>query len=267
MGVISDIAPHVPYLRRFARALTGNQENGDALVAALLESFIADPDKLPLGDDARLALYAAFCRLWETQSRESHLLPENLEDTEWEAKAHRQLAVLEPQAREAFLLMAVEGFDPDEIAEILERSSADVQHLLDNASQSIVEQVATDVLVIEDEPIIAMDLETLLESLGHRITGIARTEEEAIQLSSAQRPGLVLADIKLADGSSGIDAVNRILTKFEVPVIFITAFPERLLTGEKPEPAFLITKPFMPDMVKAVVSQALFFDIKPRVLA
>ena len=57
------------------------------------------------------------------------------------------------------------------------------------------------------------------------------------------------------------------LLDFAVPVIFITAFPERLLTGEKPEPAFLITKPFMPDMVKAVVSQALFFDTKSRAAA
>ena len=75
-------------------------------------------------------------------------------------------------------------------------------------------------------------------------------------------PGLVLADIQLADGSSGLDAVNEILTEIEVPVIFITAFPERLLTGEKPEPAFLITKPFRPEAVKAAISQALFFDRK-----
>lgn len=74
------------------------------------------------------------------------------------------------------------------------------------------------------------------------------------------KPELVLADIQLADGSSGIDAVNRILATKNLPVIFITAFPERLLTGERTEPTFLITKPFLPDMVKALVSQALFFN-------
>ena len=73
------------------------------------------------------------------------------------------------------------------------------------------------------------------------------------------RPGLVLADIQLADGSSGIDAVKDILGRFDVPVIFITAFPERLLTGERPEPTFLITKPFQPETVKAAIGQALFF--------
>jgi len=70
----------------------------------------------------------------------------------------------------------------------------------------------------------------------------------------------VLADIRLADGSSGIDAVNEILAEFSIPVIFITAFHEALLTGIRPEPTFLIAKPFSEDMVRAVISQVLFFN-------
>jgi hypothetical protein len=56
------------------------------------------------------------------------------------------------------------------------------------------------------------------------------------------------------------------LTTFEAPVIFITAYPERFLTGERPEPAFLIAKPFQPATVSAIASQALFFErsAKPR---
>mgnify|MGYP002650438972 CR=1 FL=1 len=73
------------------------------------------------------------------------------------------------------------------------------------------------------------------------------------------RPGLVLADIQLADDSSGIDAVKDILAEFQVPVIFITAFPERLLTGDRPEPAFLISKPYSEEQVRSAVSQAMFF--------
>ena len=119
--------------------------------------------------------------------------------------------------------------------------------------------VAADVLVIEDEPLIAMDIEDIVTGLGHRICGIARTRDQAVQIAMRNRPGLVLADIQLADGSSGIDAVNDMLRQFEVPVIFITAYPERLLTGERPEPAFLITKPYDPNAVKATISQALFF--------
>ncbi|MCY1231783.1 Phyllosphere-induced regulator PhyR [compost metagenome] len=122
-------------------------------------------------------------------------------------------------------------------------------------------------MIIEDEPLIAIDIEQMVESLGHRVTGIARTRDEAIALYKRTRPSMVLADIQLADGSSGIDAVNDILKTSAIPVIFITAFPERLLTGERPEPTFLVTKPFNPDMVKALISQALFFNESTKAAA
>jgi CheY-like chemotaxis protein len=118
------------------------------------------------------------------------------------------------------------------------------------------------VLIIEDEPVIAMDLERLVVGLGHSVVGNARTRNEAVDMAQRFKPGLVLADIRLADGSSGLDAVHDILKSFGVPVIFITACPDSLLTGEKPEPTFLIVKPFEEDTVRAVISQALFFDTK-----
>ena len=105
-----------------------------------------------------------------------------------------------------------------------------------------------------------MDLENLVESLGHHVIGIARTRTEAAALVRNKRPGLILADIQLADGSSGLDAVNDLLGTFEVPVIFVTAYPERFLTGERPEPAFLVSKPYQPSTISALVSQALFFE-------
>jgi DNA-directed RNA polymerase specialized sigma24 family protein len=264
MSLAFEIAPHLPFLRRFSRALTGDQHSGDTYVAALLEAIIADPAAYDKSPDVRLSLYRSYCKLWESVSfnvKRGRDLPE------WEASAGRNLDAVKPRAREAFLLVAVEGFSIQQVAEILKRSVDEVEGLIDEASQQLAVQVATDVLIIEDEPIIAMDLEALVESLGHRVTGVARTEKEAMRLAQSKRPGLVLADIQLADGSSGIDAVNAMLGNFEVPVIFITAFPERLLTGEKPEPAFLITKPFVPEMVKAIVSQALFFDTKSKLAA
>lgn len=264
MILAANIAPHLPFLRRFSRSLTGSQTSGDAYVAALLESIISDPAIFDEDPTYRISLYRSFCKLWESISLNMKK-PEPSGD--WEAAAQRHLSGIPAKAREAFLLMAVEGFTNVEISLILAMPAADVAALLDEASRALIDQVAGDVMIIEDEPIIAMDLEALLESLGHKVTGIARTEKEAIHLASMKRPGLILADIQLADGSSGIDAVNKILQNISVPVIFITAFPERLLTGEKPEPAFLITKPFMPEMVKAMVSQALFFDSKSSVPA
>jgi len=87
-----------------------------------------------------------------------------------------------------------------------------------------------------------------------------RTHKQAVAAIAMTRPGLILADIQLADGSSGIEAVNEILGCLSTPVIFVTAYPERFLNGEPPEPAFLSAKPFSVGGLKAVISQALFFD-------
>jgi CheY-like chemotaxis protein len=81
-----------------------------------------------------------------------------------------------------------------------------------------------------------------------------------VKLGLEEKPDLILADIQLADNSSGIDAVADLLEELgDVPVIFITAYPERLLTGDRPEPTYLVTKPFQEQTVRAAISQALFF--------
>jgi DNA-directed RNA polymerase specialized sigma24 family protein len=260
MGVADRIASQLPFLRRFARALTGTQSGGDAYVAALLEAVIADPSMIEDEADARIALYRTLCKLWAS------LRINNVTDTptQWEKSAQRHLTAVPPRARQAFLLTGLEGFSLDQAARILDTDSGEIARLIDEAAAEIALQVRTDVLIIEDEPLIAMDLKKLVEDLGHRVSGIARTRQQAVHLAARSNPGLVLADIQLADESSGIDAINEILTTMEVPVIFITAFPERLLTGQRPEPAFLVTKPYVPDMLKAIIGQALFFDTRAQ---
>jgi CheY-like chemotaxis protein/DNA-directed RNA polymerase specialized sigma24 family protein len=255
MSIARSIAPHLPYLRRFARALNGTQAGGDAYVAATLEALIADPATFPEHLPARVGLYNVFVKLWSSANDGRPGRPAL-------DPVGRNLEALTPLRRQAFLLVAVEDFTIEEVAAILERTPAEAAELVDAAGREIAEQVATSVLIIEDEPIIALDIEGMVRDLGHDVLGVARTHREAMSLVKSAAPGLVLADIQLADGSSGLDAVNEILTEIEEPVIFITAFPERLLTGEKPEPVFLITKPFRPEAVKAAISQALFFDRK-----
>jgi CheY-like chemotaxis protein len=175
-----------------------------------------------------------------------------------------RIGQITPLPRQAFLLSCLEGFSEEETAAILSVDTDTVRKLVDEAGRELAADMATDILIIEDEPLIAMDLESLVEGLGHNVTGVARTRTEAVKLAATKRPGLILADIQLADGSSGLDAVNDLLKSFEVPVIFITAYPERFLTGERPEPAFLIAKPFQPANVSAVISQALFFQQSAR---
>jgi len=257
MSLSARIAPHLPLLRRFSRAVSGSQSSGDALVAATLEAIIADPSIFPSASSDRIALYRVFAQLFTSVALR---VPDEQPLSAWESRVVTNLSSLAPKPRQAFLLVAVEGFNEAEAAEVLGVSEEEFSSLLNEASDEISRQVATDIMVIEDEPLIAMDIEQMVESLGHRVVGTARTHKEATSLFKATQPKMVLADIQLADGSSGIDAVNEILAMVSVPVIFITAFPERLLTGERPEPTFLVTKPFNPDMVKALISQALFFE-------
>ena len=257
MSIAKEIAPHLPHLRRYARALSGSQHSGDAYVVSTLEALIADASAFPAGFGARVGLYRLFMRLWTSISYNDDAAHEPST-----SGVQRNLDQLTPRSRQAFLLRTVEGFSGGDVADILDTTGAEVADLLQAAGREIALQVATQVLIIEDEPLIALDIEQLVLDLGHSVTGIARTHKEAVKLALANPPGLVLADIQLADGSSGLEAVNEILGSFDVPVIFITAYPERLLTGERPEPAFLLTKPFQPEMVKASVSQALFFDRK-----
>ena len=251
------IAPHLPYLRRFSRAVTGSQTSGDAYVAATLEALIADVSIFPEASNDRIALYKLFSSLFSSSSVR---VPQPQPHFIWEQRAARNLAILPARPRQAFLLVAVEGFTNEQAAEVLGVSDKEFAAYLSEASREISKQVATEIMIIEDEPLIAMDIEQMVESLGHKVVAIARTHKEAVALYGKTMPKMILADIQLADGSSGIDAVNDILTARPLPVIFITAFPERLLTGERPEPTFLVTKPFNPEMVKALISQALFFD-------
>jgi CheY-like chemotaxis protein/DNA-directed RNA polymerase specialized sigma24 family protein len=257
MSIAQTIRPHLPYLRRFARTLAGNQEAGDAYVATLLEGLVATPSDFPSNLPPRVALYLLFLRVWNSV----RLNATNEEDAPGPlATAQRRLNSISSLPRQAFLLVAVEGFTAAEAAVILEISDKDVESLLDVAGQEIAHQVATNVLIIEDELLIAMDLETIVASLGHTVQEVATTKREALAAVKIRRPGLILADVNLADGSSGLEAANEIVAVDEVPIIFISAYPEKVLTGERPEPTFLIAKPFQRETVMAIISQALFFD-------
>lgn len=260
MSLGQQLAPHLPFLRRYARALTGSQSHGDHYVRAALEAIVAAPGEFPRDVDPRLGLYRTFQLIWASANGEQDGDRDMVSGGDDESIARARLARMTPLSRQALLLTAMEGFTPEDAAYLIDVGPNDVESLVDDALAEIEQQTRARVLIIEDEPIIAMDIESIVRDLGHEVTGVAVTRDEAVALAMEDRPGLVLADIQLADDSSGIDAVKDILVQFAVPVIFITAFPERLLTGERPEPTFLITKPFQRSTVKAAIAQALFFN-------
>ncbi|HWM45539.1 MAG TPA: response regulator [Xanthobacteraceae bacterium] len=259
MSASHDVAQYLPYLRRYARALSGSQTAGDAYVAASLEALIKDPSVLEGASKPRVALFRLFSKIWNSVS-----LNNATETVDARLPAERRLGHIHPLPRQAFLLVAVEGFSEGDAAEVLDVDVPNLRHLIEESGRELAAEIATDILIIEDEALIAADLEALVKSLGHKVIGTAHTRSEAVTIAKVKQPGLILADIQLADGSSGLDAVNDLLRTFEVPVIFITAYPERFLTGERPEPSFLIAKPYQPASVSAIISQALFFDRKAR---
>jgi len=249
------IGRDLPFLRRYARALTGSQSAGDNYAAATLEAILTDRSVLE-GLDPRVGLFRAFHAIWTSSGQPVA----DADGGERGRRAQAHLAGLTPNSREALLLNSIEGMRFDQIGEIMQIDHAEASELVRIAMDEMAKSVTGRVMVIEDETIIAMDLKGIVQALGHEVTGIARTHDQAIELAGRSRPDLILADIQLADGSSGVDAVNELLgTLGDIPVIFITAFPERLLTGDRPEPAFLISKPYTEDQVSSAVSQAMFF--------
>lgn len=258
MPLGDQITANLPYLRRYARALTGTQASGDAFVRATLEAALADGELRASLADGRVPLYRAFTKLWSSAYLEvagATAEPQGIH----ESAARERLSHVTPPNRQALLLTTIEEFSLEEAAEIMDASPDQVAELSAEAVREIERDAATGVLIIEDEPLISMQLEDIVRSLGHNVVGTAATRTQAQQVIAEQRPGLVLADIQLADGSSGLDAVDDILVFGDLPVIFITAFPERLLTGDRPEPTYLVTKPFQEASVRTAISQALFF--------
>jgi len=253
MQLLETFGPLLPYLRRFSRALTGSQASGDTYVRAALQALSTGDVSIDANLAPKVALYQMFLGIWNSSGA---MLERFDDDTDSPDDKVRKLT---PLPRQAFLLQALEGLNISQIAQVMKINEEKAAAYVAEAEADIDKELRTNVLIIEDEAFIAADIEGLVTELGHKVDAIVATHKEAIKAVSKVKPGLILADIQLADGSSGIEAVGEILEQYDIPVIFITAFPERLLTGDKPEPAYLIAKPFDPSNVKAAISQALFF--------
>lgn len=240
------VRTNLPFLRRFGRALTGDQRLADTAVLQLMEVLVTTPEQSWPQGNVKVMLYRWLLRF--------------LRDTSATIAVTSGMVGPTSIARQAQLLHMVEGFDVAEVAEILEIGVGDVHAHLIDAGQAIGSYCSTQVLIIEDEPLISLQLEAIVFELGLQIAGVAATRNQAVAAAKLNRPGLILSDVQLADGSSGIDAVGDICREPSSSVIFITAYPERLLTGERTEPIFLITKPFNAEAVKATINQALFLS-------
>ena len=248
MAPLDRYASLLPYLRRYARALTGSQPAGDEAVSNAL-TLLTGPESDDFGSLPRkVALYRAFHR--------ANPIAEHVGEA---AGVDERLGRLAPLSRQAYLLTTMEGFSLKAAAQVLDRPEREVSVLLAEAEAAIENSLKTSVLIIEDEAVIAADIEQTVRELGHDVSGICPSAAQAVQSARDKPPGLVLADIQLAGVGTGRDAANAIQKSVHAPVIFVTAFPERLLTGARPEPTYLVMKPFVPATLKAMIAQALFF--------
>lgn len=230
---------YLPYLRRYARALAGTQAAGDALVTGALNDINGGTERE--AEEFRVELFRQVTR----RANATFVVKAAKEDA------------LSLQERQILLLTLLEDFPVDTSARIMEVTGTEAVQLVTAAKERLRTNAQTDVLIIEDEPVIALDIAGLVASCGHRVVGVAAGEREAVAMARDKRPGLILADINLRNGGDGQNAVAEIQKAGSVPVIFITAYPERLLTGALNEPAFMITKPFDPMRLAITTYQAV----------
>lgn len=236
MWVADRIEKLVPYLRRYARAATGNTAIGDACVEAILQ-LVLDRSLEPEFEFERYDREGLF-----------KLLDQQLD---------RVLDSRPAKSRRALLLIAVEGFPTAVACRVLGVRPEELSELLEMAESDFSEATATSMLIVEDEPFISAQLKRIAKGLGHRVIDVATTASQAVALNLKHRPDIVLCDIQLADGSLGTDAIAEMQLPDSVPVVFLTAYPEKYLSTTNEGPSYLITKPFNADYLKAVIGHAL----------
>ena len=254
-GTAESIIAHVPYLRRHARLLTGSQPIGDEFVRLCLELVVAEPEWLQ-GDDLRVQLFRAFHAAW-SKVHETIGDASTLGSVELADRVKQGLAGLPGPERRTIALIVVEEFTYEETAYILGMTLEQVRQSVAKARSELMSKVSVSVLIIEDEQIVASDIARIVEDMGHRVAGMASHQEEAVTMAEQLKPGLVLADIRLEDDGDGIAAAQGILESFSVPIVFVTGYPERLLTGGGLEPAFVVAKPFDSEALKVTIAHAL----------
>jgi DNA-directed RNA polymerase specialized sigma24 family protein/CheY-like chemotaxis protein len=252
-----NVLRHIPYLRRHARLLSGSKDVGDEYVRIALELIMAEPERME-GSDQRILLFRAFHAVWSAlhdsdrgRSADAVTVAERLD---------HGLAALAPIERRVLLLAVVEEMSLEQVALVLDLDVDAVRHHLATARASLRQEVELPVLIIEDEPMIAIELGQIVQDMGLAVAGTAARQDEAVSAAEEaveERLGLVLADIQLQEGGNGIAAAQQILERYNVPIVFVTGFPERLLTGSGLEPAFVVAKPFDPESLKVTIAHAL----------
>lgn len=235
--------------------LTGSKATGDDLILCCLEHTAASDgglDKSPSKIDL-------FRRFHQTLERGGYRFDSSLWGglTKEEEQALGRLASLDDTGRAILLLRKLEGFSDEEIAVVVRATREEVKRRLVEASKTMIGLEHHSVLIMEDEYLIARDLLRIVEEMGHSVCGVVGTGDAAVAMAAHEKPSLLLADLRLSDGNfSGMDAASTIAAAADIPVVFVTGYPEKAAQGFGITP-FVVRKPFHPGTITQAVNQAL----------
>lgn len=246
------ILSQLPSLRRYAGFLTGSDEKGDALVTATLEGILAGKIALCADAELRIALFRALHDVWEPPDEISVKSSSGVRH-----RGDRFEDIVSPIERAVLILTRLEGLFVSEAGYVLRMDVGIAQRRLDWAESKLEHLLDRRILIVEDNILLAMELEELIASLGHRPIGPATTRAEAVNLAMRKRPHLILSDIQLRDGTSGIDAVDRIRHDIDIPVIYLTAFPNQLGDRRHEPDSYVVPKPFSNSLIRSFITNAL----------
>ncbi len=251
-----DIIDNLPSLRRFARVLVGNTKWADTAIEQMLELSTTRPWYWEDAEPSKTNLYRAFLRYWNDPLRTrvaSSRAGASLEKVNTTEITGREISI----PRQAFLLVSLEKFSSSEVCIILDLREDQLEVSLQQAREQMRCGYSANILIIEDELLIALDLELIATELGHNVVGLARTHEEALAIASGTDLDLILADLNLADGSSGVRASEELMKSKSLPVIYISGISENFVTGRASEAEFFLSKPFQRENARALIGHAL----------
>lgn len=175
----------MPFLWRYARAITGSQNLGDAAVRETLEALLEAPDEWDQTVPVKTELFKTFHQIWNSDFI-----------TPLVSRGKSGVFAEFPIARrQCLILSCVEGFQATDVAKILGIAEADVSAHVSAAQSAIKDAMQARVLIIVDEPIIALHIKQIVENLGHEVISVVRTRTEAVAKARDERPELVLADV------------------------------------------------------------------------
>jgi len=242
------ISEQLSALRRYAGFLTGSDADGDTLVTAMLRRVLEGEVTLDAQAGLRIALFRALHDVW---------VPSAATDEEGRRGHGTFPPRMSPLERAALSLVRLEGFFAREAAYVLRMDVGEVERRLDRAERKLENALPRRILIVEDDLVLGMNLQELVASLGHRPIGPIATGGEAVRIAMREKPALILSDIKLRDGISGIEAVREIRHAMDIPVIYVTGFPHRLHDRRLEPASYVVPKPYSDSLMKSFITSTL----------